>query len=284
MLRPPVPVPDSPLAAPARRSPHRRLLAVLAPLGLLAVAACSEPATTAAEPVPATAEHQQSPVTTPAGPTTTAAPTTTASATTAPATPVPSSAAPTTTTIAPPAADADAIVANVVDGDTIDVTDGTGATSRVRVIGIDAPEAGSCGGPEATAMMTELVLGKAVTLTMGGDGEDTDRYGRLLRYVDQDGRDAGLTLIEAGRAVARYDSRDGYGRYDREDRYVAADEAAADAGCAPLPAAIPTPAPATPAHYANCAAVRAAGAAPIHPGDPGWQQKFDRDHDGAGCE
>jgi uncharacterized membrane protein YgcG len=36
--------------------------------------------------------------------------------------------------------------------------------------------------------------------------------------------------------------------------------------------------------YANCDAVRAAGAAPIHAGDPGWQQKFDRDGDGVGCE
>jgi hypothetical protein len=37
-------------------------------------------------------------------------------------------------------------------------------------------------------------------------------------------------------------------------------------------------------YYQNCDAVRAAGAAPIHPGDPGFQQKFDRDGDGVGCE
>jgi hypothetical protein len=42
--------------------------------------------------------------------------------------------------------------------------------------------------------------------------------------------------------------------------------------------------PTTNVHYANCDAVRAAGAAPIHPGEPGWQQKFDRDKDGVGCE
>ena len=36
--------------------------------------------------------------------------------------------------------------------------------------------------------------------------------------------------------------------------------------------------------YANCDDVRAAGAAPIHPGDPGFQPKFDRDDDGVGCE
>ena len=42
---------------------------------------------------------------------------------------------------------------------------------------------------------------------------------------------------------------------------------------APAPAPPPAPAPAPPptgVSYANCDAVRAAGAAPIHPGDPGW--------------
>ena len=37
-------------------------------------------------------------------------------------------------------------------------------------------------------------------------------------------------------------------------------------------------------HYKNCDDVRAHGAAPIRPGDPGWQSKFDRNHDGVGCE
>jgi micrococcal nuclease len=34
------------------------------------------------------------------------------------------------------------------------------------------------------------------------------------------GTDAGLTLIEDGFAIARYDSRDGYGRHTREDADV----------------------------------------------------------------
>jgi hypothetical protein len=37
-------------------------------------------------------------------------------------------------------------------------------------------------------------------------------------------------------------------------------------------------------YYANCAAVRAAGAAPIYRGDPGYSRKLDRDGDGVGCE
>ena len=35
--------------------------------------------------------------------------------------------------------------------------------------------------------------------------------------------------------------------------------------------------------YASCSAVKAAGAAPIRPGDPGWDPKFDGDGDGVGC-
>ena len=52
--------------------------------------------------------------------------------------------------------------------------------------------------------------------------------------------------------------------------------------------AAPVPAPAVEAPstvtYANCDAVRAAGAAPIHVGDPGYAKKLDRDSDGIGCE
>jgi len=52
------------------------------------------------------------------------------------------------------------------------------------------------------------------------------------------------------------------------------------------PAPQPAPAPAPPAsvYYANCDAVRAAGAAPIHRGDPGYASRLDRDGDGIGCE
>lgn len=36
--------------------------------------------------------------------------------------------------------------------------------------------------------------------------------------------------------------------------------------------------------YANCAAARAAGAAPVYRGDPGYGSHLDRDNDGVGCE
>lgn len=45
----------------------------------------------------------------------------------------------------------------------------------------------------------------------------------------------------------------------------------------------PAPAPAA-AYYPNCAAVRAAGAAPIYAGDPGYSFDLDHDGDGVACE
>lgn len=52
---------------------------------------------------------------------------------------------------------------------------------------------------------------------------------------------------------------------------------------APPPAPAPAPAPAA-TYYANCAAVRAAGAAPLYAGSPGYSGKLDRDGDGVACE
>lgn len=36
--------------------------------------------------------------------------------------------------------------------------------------------------------------------------------------------------------------------------------------------------------FANCSEARAAGAAPVQRGDPGYSSKLDRDGDGVGCE
>jgi hypothetical protein len=45
------------------------------------------------------------------------------------------------------------------------------------------------------------------------------------------------------------------------------------------------PPPAAPsAYYENCDAARAAGAAPIHRGEPGYRPGLDRDGDGTACD
>lgn len=81
------------------------------------------------------------------------------------------------------AADKIAIVTHVIDGDTIEIDTG----QKVRYIGIDTPEIHKpktpiqCFGKEATAKNKELVEGKHIR--MEKDISETDRYGRLLRYV-----------------------------------------------------------------------------------------------------
>jgi len=114
------------------------------------------------------------------------------------------------------------VVVGVVDGDTVDVA----GVGRVRVIGVDTPERGECGYEEASRAVADLVLGETVTLVPGAR-DDTDRYGRLLRYLQVGDTDVGLALLDSGLAVARYDSRDGYGEHPREDAYVRADARAA---------------------------------------------------------
>ena len=55
----------------------------------------------------------------------------------------------------------------------------------------------------------------------------------------------------------------------------------------PAPAPEPAPsttAPAAPVYYANCTAARAAGAAPLYVGEPGYRAKMDGDKDGIACE
>jgi micrococcal nuclease len=89
-----------------------------------------------------------------------------------------------------------ALVARVIDGDTIELADG----SRVRYLGIDTPEAGEYYASEATAKNRELVEGKIVELQRGE--RDCDEYGRLLRYVYINGIFVNAELIAQGYARA----------------------------------------------------------------------------------
>ena len=110
----------------------------------------------------------------------------------------------------------------VIDGDTI-VVNVDGVEEKVRLVGIDTPERGECGFAEATQALRLLLSFPNLGLIEAG-GDDRDRYGRLLRYLDIDGQDPGLELIRAGLAVAAFDSRTGYEKHTREDSYVSLDE------------------------------------------------------------
>ena len=87
--------------------------------------------------------------------------------------------------INPPTEDL-AKVTRVIDGDTIEVDIG-GSIYKVRYIGIDTPEIVhpsqpvECFGKEASDKNLELVGGEIVKLEK--DVSETDKYGRLLRYV-----------------------------------------------------------------------------------------------------
>ena len=72
------------------------------------------------------------------------------------------------------------VVTHIVDGDTIDVRLGN-QTERVRYIGMNTPERDEPCYADATRANAALVEGKTVTLVK--DTSETDRYGRLLRYV-----------------------------------------------------------------------------------------------------
>ena len=52
---------------------------------------------------------------------------------------------------------------------------------------------------------------------------------------------------------------------------------------APEPTAQPEPAPQQ-AYYSSCREAKAAGAAPLYRGDPGYRSRLDRDGDGVACE
>lgn len=101
-----------------------------------------------------------------------------------------------------------------------------------------------------------------------------------------------ITGTVPGNAGSSDQGNSGNAGSTQSDSASAATPAPAPAVPAPAPAPAPA-APATPAapqqsggdvYYKNCAAVRAAGKAPIYSGQPGYRAALDRDHDGIACE
>jgi len=94
----------------------------------------------------------------------------------------------------------------VIDGDTIEV-DIAGTIYKVRYMGIDAPELNDkrpefCAlAQEATRCNRQLVEGEIVRLEK--DISETDKYGRLLRYVYVDDIFVNAKLVRRGLAWAK---------------------------------------------------------------------------------
>ena len=94
------------------------------------------------------------------------------------------------------------VIAKVIDGDTIKLSDGT----RVRLHGIDAPERNQPYGQKATRELTRL-LGSSVYV----EKLDTDRYGRTIAVLwTSDGVNVNLEMVCRGAAwwYERYAKRD----------------------------------------------------------------------------
>lgn len=227
----------------------------------------------------------------------------------------------------PPDAQA-GVVERVVDGDTIwvrvDRPGGplpAGATHKVRLLEIDSPETGDsdagvqCWGPESSAFAARLLpVGSPVYLA--ADREDTDRYGRYLRYAwTADGQFFNLEAVRRGHARAvLYQPNDAYiaeiRTAEREASSAArglwgppcqASASAPQAAPAPAPARTAPPAAAPqsaschPSYVGTCVPLASDVDCPGGKGDgPAYvgpvrvvgddEYGLDRDLDGVGCE
>lgn len=198
-----------------------------------------------------------------------------------------------------------------LDGDTLRMGD-----ERVRLFGIDAPESAqtcdrkgqqwSCGG-DAKALLAEIVSGGTVECT----ARDRDSYGRIVASCRVGARDLAGVMVREGLALAlpefSLDYVEAQARaksfglalwgsvFQTPAEFRAANRALfqppaprAPARIAAARAATFTRAAAAPGSggfaFRNCAAARAAGAAPLYRGQPGYGAHMDGDGDGIACE
>jgi micrococcal nuclease len=117
------------------------------------------------------------------------------------------------------------LVARVVDGDTLhlDTPDGEDQTTKVRLLGIDAPEMGDASkrpmyfAKEATRFAADLAAGKVVTIYLDEVAGTRDKYDRLLAYVAMpDGEFLNEELLLGGYAYADLRFRHSYSHKYRQ--------------------------------------------------------------------
>lgn len=191
--------------------------------------------------------------------------------------------------------------ASAIDGDSLDM-----AGISIRLHGVDAPEyrqscerggqSWACG-REAADRLRSLVRGAHLRC----EQHDIDRHGRIVAVCRAVNIDLGGEMIDAGLAVAlpqysdRYAVREARARAARLGIWGAQFQMPADyrAAHAPRPPKVrPLGKDAGPsagsrpagAYYPNCHAARAAGAAPLYRGRPGYRPEMDGDGDGVACE
>lgn len=185
-------------------------------------------------------------------------------------------------------------IPTVTDGDTLQIR-----TTKIRLYGVDAPESAQnclragqtygCG-QEAAFALADLVRGRNVTCQR----RDTDRYGRMVAVCTVGPTEINRWLVEQGHALP-YLEYGGRVYQDAERRAKAARKglhagtfqapwdyrrnpanpptAGTPRTAAPLPAASGTGS----VFYKNCTVARAAGAAPVRVGQPGYGRHLDGD-------
>lgn len=151
------------------------------------------------------------------------------------------------------------VVAYVGDGDSFCVALGPqpDAWVEVRLSDFYAPELTAAGGPEAKAALEDAVLWKRATCTA-----ENRTYDRIAARCTVEGRPVPELLRAAGIKEG------GVGRQARPYRPVVALSTV----------------PVSRGSFRNCAAARAAGAAPLYRGQPGYGAHMDGDGDGVACE
>lgn len=171
----------------------------------------------------------------------------------------------------------------IVDGDTVKIDGKT-----IRIVQIDTPELnGHCEAEVENAMhaanrLRELLATGNVTYKATG----TDRYGRTLAKVYVGKTDVGKAMIKEGYALPYQPGAEAklkrvqtwcpsvtsldYDPASKPMQFAASKKQASQED--------------GDVYYQNCSAARAAGAAPISYGEPGYRAKLDRDSDGIACE
>jgi len=84
----------------------------------------------------------------------------------------------------------------VIDGDTLEIIPTEGASERIRLLGIDAPESNQAHGTYSTQTLQQCVNQGQVTI----EWFEQDRYQRLLGKVRVNGADCNLNQIQQGAA------------------------------------------------------------------------------------
>lgn len=199
----------------------------------------------------------------------------------------------------------------VIDGDTLDF-----GGERVRLFGIDAPEKAqtctrngetwSCG-EDAKAILQALVVNNRVSCRQ----RDTDKYGRSVSICSVGRLDLSDAIARAGYAVALEQFAADYlsavevarsarlgiwsgefqipADFRASDPAYQAEIATFERRLARERAQVSAPyRPTSPSrqgqYFRSCREARAAGAAPLRRGQPGYRPEMDADGDGVACE